>query len=75
MMNLGGGESDAPVCWIHRRPEPDLPGDYNACGECWHVWRTEAEFRADLEEWAEQGIPVPDDLSTVYSCPLCTHDF
>jgi hypothetical protein len=62
------------TCQIHQRPEPDLPGDFKACGECWHVWRTEAEFRADLAEWhGEAAWTMP--LDQVWACPLCTHDF
>lgn len=38
-----------PLCAIHRRLERDKDGDYHACGECYHVWRTKAEFDADVE--------------------------
>jgi hypothetical protein len=61
-----------PVCWIHGVPEPDLPGDYKACGECWHVWRTAEEFQHDADEARGEHEP---DLDRVWSCPLCTHDF
>lgn len=37
-----------PVCAVHRRLEPDRPGDYKTCGECFHVWRTREEFVADV---------------------------
>jgi hypothetical protein len=74
--------SDGPVCYIHGVVEPDLPGDYKVCAECWHVWRTEAEFRVDVAAvysdrtlWDGVVEPVPDDLSKVWACPLCTHDF
>lgn len=66
--------SGAPVCRIHHVPEPDLPGDFRACGECWHVWRTADDFRADLVEhygWRAWRM----DLTQVYACPLCAHDF
>lgn len=65
-------DQQVPVCFIHHMPEPDLPGDFKACGECWHVWRSEAEFQHDVD--TAYGYHVPD-LALVWSCPLCTHDF
>lgn len=74
-------------CFWHNVDEPYTPGvDYKACGECWHVWPTEADFRRDVQLLAEQmntsrfrgdspAWVVPDDLSTVFACPLCAHDF
>lgn len=76
-----------PVCAIHRTPEPDRPGDYRTCGECLHVWRTEADFVADERRARrehgdamlryEGGRPPPDtsDPRAAVVCPLCTHDF
>lgn len=75
------------VCMIHYRWEPDQEGDYKACLECRHVWRTEQEFiddvLADRRQHAEatlryEGYTPPADLSdplTQTFCPLCTHDF
>lgn len=62
------------ICLIHDRPEPDLPGDFRACGECWHVWRRESDFREDLAE-AEGEVALTMDLDLVFTCPLCAHDF
>lgn len=68
-------------CYIHNVDEPYTPGvDYRACGECWHVWSTEAAFRVDVDQlYTEmEGTRVEDapaDLTKVYSCPLCAHDF
>lgn len=71
-------------CHIHWRHEPPLPGDYMVCGECWHVWRTVWDFYLSELEIARQmfaddpsidGIWMPADLTKVYSCPLCAHDF
>jgi hypothetical protein len=76
------------VCAIHRAYEPSAPGDYSACGECLHVWRTEQDFiddvLADRVNHAEamlryEGIIVD---TAAYGppleqpfCPLCSHDF
>jgi hypothetical protein len=74
-------------CFWHHVDEPYTPGvDYLACGECWHVWPTEADFRRDVDQlcaemnnspWreSEPDWVTPTDLSKVYSCPLCSHDF
>jgi len=38
---------DAPClgwCYIHNQCEPLRPTDYRVCGECFHVFRTEAEL-------------------------------
>jgi hypothetical protein len=77
----------APHCAIHGEPEPDLEGDYHACGECWHVWRTREAFDADCRALVEQLNNVPDewnggervqwDAATIGDscCPLCSHDW
>lgn len=64
-----------PWCFWHG-PEPTLPGDYKACGECLHVWRTEAEWRADVERIDAElgGRPGGPDYD-MFFCPLCSHDF
>lgn len=70
-------------CYIHNRHEPSLPGDYRACLECGHVYRTPWEVMLELlflyRHWFNMGwdkflqpIPPADEI---YSCPLCTHDF
>lgn len=77
-------------CYWHGH-EPAQDGDYKVCGECGHVWRTEAEFVADVERMLNDcaqfvavqpeghpgfGAPVvPADLTTIRYCPLCAHDF
>jgi len=59
-------------CWSCGRVEPDQPGDYLTCLECWHVFRTPEELLAvQAERW---GI-VETDVAAVWVCPLCTHDF
>lgn len=80
-------ECHEDFCLSHHRREPDLPGDYKVCGECLHVWRTEQEFREDearafntyvcsRPDMRDMTItPEEVDPTTVYSCPLCTHDF
>lgn len=78
------------MCFWHGH-EPPAPGDYKVCGECGHVWRTEAEFVADVDHMFNnsarfvaglaEGHPgfaaplVPAHLTTIRYCPLCTHDF
>lgn len=67
------GPRQAPICHIHNVPEPDLPGDYKVCGECWHVWRSEDDFRLDCDDWGPDF--AVSNLSEVWFCPLCTHAF
>lgn len=81
------GDLEELQCQIHHVIEVYLHGrDYKVCGECWHVWPTEADFRRDCEALAmemntspwrgnDPEWTTPDDLSKVYSCPLCSHDF
>jgi hypothetical protein len=58
-------------CEWHQRVEPDLPGDYRACGECWHVFRTAGEVESVLRE--RMGIiSTADEIS---ACPYCAHDW
>lgn len=57
----------APICFWHG-PEPSLPGDYKACMECVHVWRSQESFEADCEAAGINPIRA-------FFCPLCTHDF
>jgi hypothetical protein len=71
--------SDLPhwaVCQIHNANELQTVDSFKACGECWHVWQTEADFWADVDwEFCRQGDdPWPRD-QPVYTCPLCSHDF
>lgn len=81
---------DYPVyhhCAYHDRDEPSRHGDYRACGECCHVWRTEQEFvddvlraRADHAQahLRYEGTPLPPnttDPRRELFCPLCVHDF
>jgi hypothetical protein len=80
-------DTPIPVCQIHNAPEPSLPGDYRACGECWHVWRTHEEYVADVAamdrqmneyEVADTGMWGPawnTDPDELAFCPLCSHDF
>ncbi len=68
--------TDTARCCIHNVDETFADGEsYKACGECWHVWQSEADFQADLDTLAfEMDMPrlSPD---TVWCCPLCAHDF
>lgn len=71
-----------PICQIHMRPEPDLPGDFRPCGECYHVFRTREELEdaayanelGMLEYWPLHK-PHRWPAEEIYACPLCTHDF
>lgn len=58
-------------CHIHGRHEPDQPGDYRACGECFHVFRTDEELETAHEKWGTGHL----DAEQIFACPLCTHDF
>jgi hypothetical protein len=75
------------ICAMHDRHEPSLPGDYKVCGECLHVWRTEADFvrdalaeyelhaQASLKYYGKDIGPYQGDPRQQPFCPLCTHDF
>jgi len=70
-------------CLSCGRWEPDQPGDFLACGECSHVFRTagdlvaeENNIRQRMGDVLPQLVdPLRDALSQIYSCPLCTHDW
>lgn len=63
------------VCFWHG-PEADQPGDFKACGECLHVWRTEAEFVRDAQAMVDEAsLDVRSPLVDLAFCPLCSHDF
>lgn len=52
--------------------EPERRGDYRICGECGHIFRTEADLIAEDDKWEMRPGKTGD---TIYMCPLCTHDF
>ena len=78
---MGGVSHSGPCnphtfCHIHGRHERDLPGDYRACGECWHVWRTVEEFGVDvMRARGDEQAMSPEELEKEWICPLCTHNF
>lgn len=64
-------------CYWHNRVEPVTPSTYRVCGECFHVYETpddllyeECQVRASYDE-PIAGLTV----DTIYSCPLCVHDW
>jgi hypothetical protein len=59
-------------CYSHGVVEPTAAGDYLTCGECNHVYRTEADL---IETYAKQDLRTPADGSAAWHCPLCAHDF
>lgn len=71
-------------CHVHNMEETDLPGDYRACGECSHIFRTEQELvnahnemlrqargRCPSEPWMADAAAGGE----ITVCPHCTHDF
>lgn len=75
MTGVDISEPETAQCWFHNVPETFTPGEsYKCCGECWHVWQTEAEFWADIDR-VNEGWPKIPHSAHIYSCPLCTHDF
>lgn len=82
--------TEVAMCFEHGVDESFTPGvDFLACGECWHVWPTQADFQKDVEklyeemnnlQWREIDDPewiVPSRATTanIFSCPLCAHDW
>jgi len=61
------------LCYSHHRVELSEPGDFRACFECGHIWRTRDEFLADVEVGCREA-DVPMDPDQPF-CPLCVHDF
>ena len=65
-------------CLVHGVDEPSQPGDFRACFECQHVWRTREAYVVDVAalcgelEWPMPTITGDDDLPF---CPLCSHDW
>lgn len=81
-----GWDADSGICqsWCYgcMRCEPSREGDYLVCGECMHVFRTEAELvEQDLTvaqrvaEWMGAGELLPRSASEIIVCPVCAHDF
>lgn len=62
-------------CMIHGVSEPDLPGDYKTCAECWHVYRSPWALLVELNKLFGWSEPLATDVSRVLACPLCCHDF
>jgi hypothetical protein len=63
-------------CYFHPDEAPARPGDYRVCGECGHVFCTEAELVMLYIAEAPEGVPLPPmDGSSIYFCPVCIHDF
>jgi len=65
------------------RWEPDRDGDFLACLECHHVYRTPEDLVAEENNIRRRmGDPelvidgnVREVVGQIYSCPLCTHDW
>lgn len=66
---------DSPVCNIHYKHEPDQEGDYLACGECFHVFRTAEELIEEYNKDRPDFLLAITDASRVATCPHCAHDF
>ena len=65
-------DNPAEQCFWHGY-EPTRPGDYRACGECLHVWRTRDAYVASVHQLCrEMRWPEVDELDM---CPLCSHDW
>ncbi len=74
-------------CFFHPNERAPREGDYLVCFECGHVYETADDLRReeasalnDLNRFLELTPrhvvdPAKVDLSTVHSCPLCTHDW
>lgn len=55
---------------------------YRACGECGHVFKTEADLvqmdverRGEFNDHDEMGEVWPLRGSEIHACPMCAHDF
>lgn len=66
-------------CAMHDTLEfPPDGGAFRECGECWHLYATEADLVAATNDLIAQcGFPVPahENADKIYSCPFCIHDF
>lgn len=54
-----------PIPWNH----------YVVCGECGHVFVTASELLDDFNAARPPGAPQETDVSRIFFCPLCVHDF
>lgn len=67
------------TCAFHLRDEPITEDTFKVCGECWHAFQTEDEFRnAVADAMFECGLglyaaTMLEENSTC--CPFCSHDF
>ena len=57
--------------------EPIPPDVFQVCGECGHVYATEADLLAAHNEVAVHfgDQPTAELGSALYFCAACTHDF
>lgn len=74
------GEQGWAYCVIHDVVEEDRPGDYKACLECGHVYRTPGDLtKAAVEQYiklnGDNGNAFIIRLRDIHACPLCGHDF
>ncbi len=74
---------DCPdYCFSCNAHEPLEPTYYRVCGECLHVFRTEADLlllhNEILDELSVSAVTAVKKVTSgeqVFSCPKCIHDF
>lgn len=80
------GDQDNDWCFSHNRREPVDENTYRVCGECFHVFQTEADLirdhNAELADMrsrhsddAAREMPDATSGETIVTCPHCVHDF
>lgn len=62
-------------CYGHMRPEPNVFGAYQICGECFHVFVTAEGLQAAYDELAAELALPPRTVGEIFACPVCAHDF
>jgi len=67
-----GDEASPDFCWSHYVIEPMPDNCFRVCGECMHVFATEADLIRDM--WMEWG-DYRHAGDQIHSCPHCIHDF
>lgn len=66
---------NAPSCYSCGAFDPPPPW-FTYCGECGHVWKTEADliahdFRVHI---ALDPAAEPRKVEDIHTCPCCAHD-
>jgi len=69
-------------CWSCHKDEPGKPASLYPgggfpvlCYECHHLWLTPEDLLQAYNEGGPEGVPPATEVSQIWFCPLCIHDW